>query len=89
MFLTESPAQLEAIENAAEVGDYEVLRSASHALKGAVSNFGNTDLAADLGRIEHCVEAGDKQQAFELARGMRPRLDTFREELRRQVGAIL
>ena len=28
VFLTESPAQLEAIENAAEVGDYEVLRSA-------------------------------------------------------------
>ncbi|MDZ7816518.1 MAG: Hpt domain-containing protein [Planctomycetota bacterium] len=89
VFLTESPSQLDAIELAAQEGDCYGLESASHSLKGAVSNFGNTELAADLGRIEILMREGHRDEAFKLARCVRPRLDTFRAELQRQVGAIL
>jgi len=81
LFIQDSPHLLQSLGIAVSSGDRLELRSAAHALKGAVSNFGARHPQALAAELEEIAKAGDLKEAQRLVDALTLEVDRLRSEL--------
>jgi len=81
VFLEELPAQMASIRHALAVGDAEGLRTAAHALKGAVSNFRAKTVTDAALRLETLGREGDLAAAEAACSVLEDQMAQLEQEL--------
>jgi len=81
LFFQDTPQLLHALSVAASSGDRLELRSAAHALKGAVSNFGARHPQALAAELEEIAPRCDMSQAQQLVDALTHEVTQLRSEL--------
>lgn len=66
IFLQETPARLEQLDQAYAVGDADGITAIAHSIKGSCGNFGATRLASITLAVEQCGKRGDVTTARTL-----------------------
>ncbi len=59
VFLGDAEARLEALREAAEVGDADAVERTAHTLKGSAGNMGARRMAETCARLQDAASAGD------------------------------
>ena len=78
IFRADSPSQLARVRKAIRAGDASALRSAAHAVKGAVANFAAPSATEAAARLQHMGDTGHLAGA-----------DGALERLEREIGRVL
>ena len=81
LFIQDSPQLLQALGIAVTGGDRLELRSAAHALKGAVSNFGARHPQALAAELDKVARTGDLEVAQQLVDALTLEVDRLRSQL--------
>ena len=81
LFIQDSPQLVQALGMAVASGDRLELRSAAHALKGAVSNFGARHSQALAAELEKVARTGDLEDAQHLVDALTLEVDRLRSQL--------
>jgi HPt (histidine-containing phosphotransfer) domain-containing protein len=81
LFIQDSPQLLQALGNAVTSGDRLELRSAAHALKGAVSNFGARHPQALAAELEKVARTGDLETVQHLVDALTVEVHRLRSQL--------
>ncbi len=81
LFLQDAPQLLLALDIAVTSGDRLELRSAAHALKGAVSNFGARHPQALAAELEEIAARADMVEAKHLVDALTHEVDQLRSQL--------
>jgi HPt (histidine-containing phosphotransfer) domain-containing protein len=71
IFLEDLPCRREAVTAALQSGDLDELRSAAHAIKGALGNLGGEEAHEAARLLEELARAGTTEGLREAARGAR------------------
>jgi len=78
LFLTESPAMLQAVAGAVTAGDAPAVRRAAHALKGSVANFAAPRPVEAARALERMGTEGNLSGAPQALRELEDALQEFR-----------
>ena len=78
LFLTESPAMLQAVAGAVTAGDAPAVRRAAHALKGSVANFAAPRPVEAARVLERMGTEGNLSGAPQALRELEDALQEFR-----------
>jgi CheY-like chemotaxis protein len=82
IFLADAPRRLREIRKAIDTGDARALRSATHTLKGAVSNFGARGAVEAAFELQKLGESADLDEAPAALERLEAELRAVRRELR-------
>lgn len=86
MFTGDTPARLQAMDDALSAGDADALGKVAHALKSSCGNLGASTLAELCREIESAGRGGDVDSARPLVEASKSHYERVRDALEAELG---